>query len=172
MPFETGIPYMITYLATLIFVFLGVYVGAILAFISPEEMKPGKKYLRAFENTVLIFLILLLLYHYGANLILLILLGIASSVFMYFTSETSPINQIAYFLLGIAYYFSTKTIDLFITISALIFLYGLPLGSLYVAGKLKRSKKTLLSDILLNYGAFLVIAMLTNLTALYIITGK
>jgi hypothetical protein len=153
---------------TLIFVFLGVYVGALLAFISPEELKPGKSYFKAFENTLLVFILLILLYAYDAHIGVLILLGVAASIFLYYTTETTPMNQIAYFLLGIVFFFSTKTTDLFIVISAMIFLYGLPLGSLYVARRLKKSKKTILTDLLLNFGFFVIVAMMTNLVMLYI----
>ncbi|MBU2560730.1 MAG: hypothetical protein KKD17_00380 [Nanoarchaeota archaeon] len=159
---------MLTYIFTSLFVFLGVYAGALLAFIAPEELKPGRSYFRAFENTLLVFIVLILLYAYGAHLGVLILLGVAATVFLYFTSEESPVNQIAYFLLGIAYFFSTKSVDLFITVSSMIFLYGLPLGSLYVARKMKKSKRTILTDVLLNFGFFVIVALMTNLVVLYI----
>ncbi|MBW2972655.1 hypothetical protein KY359_06475 [Candidatus Woesearchaeota archaeon] len=166
--FETGVSYMLTYILTSLFVFLGVYVGALLAFIAPEELKPGRGYFRAFENTILVFIGLVLLYAYGAHLGVLILLGVSASVFLYFTSEESPVNQIAYFLLGIAYYFSTKSTDLFIVVSSMIFLYGLPLGSLYVSRKMKKGKKTVLTDVLLNFGFFVIVALMTNLILLYV----
>lgn len=159
---------MLTYMVTALFAFLGVYVGALLAFIAPEELKPGMTYFRAFENTLLVFLMMILLYAYEANIFVLILLGVSASIFLYYTKETTPVNQIAYFLLGIAFFFSTKTMDLFIVISTLIFLYGLPLGSIFVARRIKKSKKTLLTDILLNYGFFVIIALMTNLIALYV----
>ena len=168
MIFESGLSYMLTYVLTLICVFLGVYVGALLAFIAPEELKPGRNYFRAFENTLLVFIILILLYAYGAHLAVLILLGIALSIFLYYTTSTILVNQVAYLLLGIVFYFSLKTTDLFITISAMIFLYGLPLGSLYVAQVTKKSKKTILTDLLLNFGFFVVVALVTNLFALYL----
>ena len=168
MIFESGLSYMLTYVLTLICVFLGVYVGALLAFIAPEELKPGRNYFRAFENTLLVLIILILLYAYGAHLAVLILLGIVLSIFLYYTTGTILVNQIAYLLLGIVFYFSLKTTDLFITISAMIFLYGLPLGSLYVAQVTKKSKKTILTDLLLNFGFFVVVALVTNLLALYL----
>jgi len=166
--FDTGISYMITYIITALFVFCGVYVGALLAFIAPEELKPGRNYFRALMNALLVFLILVVLYGYGANLFVLILLGVAASIFMYFTSETSPINQVAYFLLGVAFYFSTATIDLFIVTASMIFLYGLPLGSLYVARRPKKSKVAILTDVLLNFGFFVIVALMTNLIMLYL----
>ncbi len=167
MVFETGISYMLTYGLTLLFSFLGVYVGALLAFISPEELKPGMGYFRALMNTVLVFIFLILLYAYGAHVAILILLGVVASIFLYYTTESTPVNQIAYFLLGIAFFFSAKSVDLFIVISSMIFIYGLPLGSLFVARKLKKSKRTILTDVLLNFGFYVIIALMTNLVVLY-----
>ncbi len=166
--FETGLSYMLTYILTSIFTFLGVYVGALLAFIAPEELKPGMNYFRAVENTLLVFIVLILLYAYGAHLLVLVLLGISASIFLYYTKERTPVNQIAYFLLGIAFFFATRSIDLFITISSMIFIYGLPLGSIFVARRIKKSKKTVLTDVLLNFGFFVIVALMTNLIVLYI----
>jgi hypothetical protein len=168
MIFSSASAYMLTYILTAVFSFLGVYVGALLAFIAPEELKPGKMYFKALMNTLLVFIVLILLYAYNANIFVLILLGILGSISLYYTSDTTPINQVAYFLLGIAFFFSVKTVDLFITISSMIFIYGLPLGSLFVAKRLKKSKKTLLTDIFLNFSFFLVLALMTNLIFLYV----
>jgi len=169
MIFESSAAYMVTYILTLVFAFMGVYVGALLAFIAPAEMKPGRTYFRAFANTILVFLIIILLYSYNAHLFVLILLGVAASIFLYYTNETTPINQIAYFCLGIAFYFSTLSKDLLIVTSTLIFLYGMPLGSLFVARRPKKSKRAVLTDVLLNFGFFIIVALMTNLIALYLI---
>jgi hypothetical protein len=99
----------------------------------------------------------------------LILLGVAASIFLYYTNETTPINQIAYFCLGIAFYFSTLSKDLLIVTATLIFLYGMPLGSLFVARRPKKSKRAVLTDVLLNFGFFIIVALMTNLIALYLI---
>ncbi|MBW2967105.1 hypothetical protein KY362_01325 [Candidatus Woesearchaeota archaeon] len=167
MLFGSGLSYMLTYICTLVFAFLGVYVGALLAYMAPDELKPGKLYFRALMNTILVLVPLFILYAYNANIFVLILLGVVATIFLYFTSETSPVNQVAYFLLGIAFFFSTRSVDLFIIVSALIFLYGLPLGSLYVSRRLKKSKRTVFTDMLLNFGLFVIIALMTNLVALY-----
>ncbi|MFH1063828.1 MAG: hypothetical protein V1729_01975 [Candidatus Woesearchaeota archaeon] len=168
MIFDTGLSYMVSYIVTTVFVFFGVYVGALLAFIAPEELAPGKLYFKALMNTLLVFIILILLHAYNANLFVLIFLGVVMSITLYYTHLTSPINQIAYFLLGIAFFFSTKSVELFITITSMIFIYGLPLGSLYVARRMKKSKKTLLADVFLNFSFFMVVSLMTNLIVLYI----
>ncbi|MBW2997194.1 hypothetical protein KY349_02520 [Candidatus Woesearchaeota archaeon] len=122
MVFEFSVSYMITYILTTVLAFSGVYVGALLALMAKEELKPGRAYLKAFENTLLVFIFLILLYSYDANIIVIILLGIVASVFLYLTTNKTPVNQIAYFLLGIALYFSTKSTDLFIMTATMIFL--------------------------------------------------
>lgn len=156
---------MMTYLVVLIVSFLGVYAGAILGFLAPKELKPGKNYFVGMMNTILVFAVVLLLYAYGAPLLLLALLGILLAVCLYMMTESTPINQIAFFLLGIALYFSTKSTDLFVGIAILIFLYGMPMGSLYVARHIKQSKSVLLSDILLKYFFYILVAIITHFVA-------
>jgi hypothetical protein len=45
----------------------------------------------------------------------------------------------------------------------------MPLGSLFVARRPKKSKRAVLTDVLLNFGFFIIVALMTNLVALYII---
>ena len=169
MVFEFSAAYMLTYFLTTLLAFSGVYAGASLALIAKEELVPGRTYLKAFENTLLVFIFLILLYSYGANIIAIILLGIVATVFLYLTTNRTPVNQIAYFLLGIALYFSTKTTDLFIMTATMIFLYGLPMGSLYVAKHLKKSRKTILTDLVLHFSLFIIVALMTNLIGMYVL---
>ena len=169
MVFEFSVSYMITYILTTVLAFSGVYVGALLALMAKEELKPGRAYLKAFENTLLVFIFLILLYSYDANIIVIILLGIVASVFLYLTTNKTPVNQIAYFLLGIALYFSTKSTDLFIMTATMIFLYGLPIGSIYVSRRLKKSKKTIFTDLILHFGLFVIVALMTNLIGMYMV---
>jgi hypothetical protein len=156
---------MLMYLGALLVAFSGIYFGAVLGFMAYKEIKPGRHYLMGLENTLLIFIILMVLNAYGAPILLLALLGVALAVFLFMTTANTPVNQIAYFLLGIAFYFSTKTTELFVMTAILIFLYGLPLGSLYVARHEKQSKGVILSDILLKYFFFILAAIITHFIA-------
>lgn len=162
---------MIVYLITLIISFLGLFVGATLAFIAPKELVPGRKYFLGMQNAMLVFIICLLLYAYGAPMLLLGVLAFALSLTLYFTTDTTPINQIAYFLLGIIFYFSTKTTDVFVATAILIFLYGLPLGTLYVDRHIKESRAVIMSDMLLKYFLFIVLALLTHILANKVMTS-
>ena len=91
-----------------------------------------------------------------------------SFVVLYFLPQKPWLDQVFYFLLAIVFFMSTKNMDLFIANSAMIFLYGLPLGSNYVERNEKKSKKTLMADTFLAYGAFIIIALVVNLLVLYV----
>ena len=160
---------MLTYFLTLLCVFFGVYVGVILAFIASEELKNGKKYFRGMMDALVGFILALLLYFYGVNLYLIIIVSLSTVILLYLLHTHHMVEQIVYFLLGIVFLFSAKQTELFIANSAMIFLFGLPLGSNYVERNIKKSKKTILSDVFLVYGAFVVIALLANLIRLQIV---
>jgi hypothetical protein len=57
----------------------------------------------------------------------------------------------------------SPTLDLLLATAILIFLYGLPLGSIYVARHIKETKFVILTDILLKYFFFIILGLLTHL---------
>ncbi len=158
----------LTYFSTLIFVFLGIFIGVILAFIAPEELKVGRKYFRGMMDAIYGFVFGLLLYYYNVDVFLCIFLGLAIALLVYFMPRWRWVDPVSYYLLGLLFLLSTKVTDLFIVNSALIFLYGLPLGSRYVEENPTKGRTTLLSDVFLTYGAFLIVALVANLFALYV----
>jgi len=159
----------ITYLITLIFTFFGVYAGVFLAFISPEELKAGKRYFKGMMHTVTAVAFTVLTYFYTNSMMIAVLLGLVILVTLYFLPHEGIIDQIVYYMLGVMFFFSAKYPELFMSTSALIFLYGLPLGSNYVEENPKQSKTTQMSNVFLKYGAFVVIGLLTNLVYLYMV---
>ncbi|MFC1722860.1 hypothetical protein ACFL0V_01860 [Nanoarchaeota archaeon] len=154
------------YFFTLIVVFLGIYVGALLAYLSPEELKGGKKYFRGMMHTLVAIAIGLLVFHFGP-VVLAIAIGILVIFMLYMLPDSAPVDQILYILMGFVFLASTRSQDLFIAIAAIIFLIGLPLGSRYVERHPKKSKDTVAADILLIYGGFLVIALISYIGYLY-----
>ncbi|NQU79016.1 hypothetical protein HQ545_04580 [Candidatus Woesearchaeota archaeon] len=166
--FESGITYMLTYIFTAFLTFTGLFGGLILAYMAAEELKPGKKYFLGLAHTIMVFIPLTILYSYGVHIALLVLLAISTIVFLYRTQKIDMVGTIAYYLLGIAFFFGTRSEELFIMTASMIFLLGLPLGSLFVAERIKESRKAVVTDMFLKYGLFLVVAFLTNLIALYV----
>ncbi|MBI4738913.1 hypothetical protein HY772_05115 [Candidatus Woesearchaeota archaeon] len=155
------------YFLALAFSFLGLYVGAVLAFISPEELKGGFNYFQALQAACIILVTIFMLRAFDAPLPLLIISGIVTATALYFLQKT-PISQISYYLFGFAFFFSSFDHELFTIIVSLIFLFGIPAGTLFAFRHFNKGLRAVLGDILLNYGVFLVVALIANLTAIFV----
>jgi hypothetical protein len=149
----------VNYISTSIFVYLGLLFGAILAYISKEELKSGKKYFILTQKIILLLIIISLLFYYNfgflINLLLLTVLIILLSIFYYKKIHIVNYSKTIYLLLGVIFYLSSFNINLFIINSSLTFLYGFPTGSLLINLKKKNYFK-----ILLNHISFVIIALL------------
>ncbi len=111
---------------------LGLAGGYLLGRIVKEELKSGEKYFRLIGRFVLSLIILAYLYFLSAYKILqFILFALAITVFI--TTKIRevkpdlPATKWVYLVLGLIFYLSPKHI---ILIGALIFMYGLPVGTL------------------------------------------
>jgi len=158
----------LTYFGTLFIVFLGVYAGVFLAFIAPEELKAGRRYFRGLMHAIAGFIVGLLIHAYFLNIYIAIMMGALTVTTLYLLPDRNLVNQLVYFAFGLAYLFSTKTETLFLLVSALIFLYGMPLGSIYVENN-QKSKATILSDVFLAYATFIVVALFSNLVIMQLL---
>jgi hypothetical protein len=106
---------------------LGYLLGVGLAYIAPEELKPGKKHLQFLEKGFFVLTFLPIIYFFGQSfwvLLPLALMGVF--LFMKFTYR-------AYVAFGVflIWFFVIRANDMVILLEAsAIFLYGLPVGSL------------------------------------------
>ena len=153
---------MIDYILTLIVSFLGVFLGGILALISPEELKPGKKYFKIVGWAVLIALLALSLYF--SQIIWFILIAVLILFLKVFNRE--------YPALAFVLFFSFFADFLFIAAS-MIFIYGLPLGTLQasekIKGKITRKKiKHLISFIAKNNIAYIIFGLILSILIFFI----
>jgi hypothetical protein len=162
--------HVLKYFITLVITFLGLYAGAALAFIAPEELKSGKNYFKAILSGIIVITVTYTLYYFNAPISILIVLGIFLAALLYFL-RTAPVGPIAYYLSGFMFFFSSLQEGLLLPISSLIFLFGIPAGTLYAYRHLERGWRVVFGDILLNYGLFLVVAMLANLFAVFIVAS-
>ncbi len=107
-------------------VFLGFFVGVLLARVSPEEMAPGKGYFAWLVRAVVLMVVASLVYFAGFG-ILGLLLGL---VFGFFVREY-------YFALGMAVAMSfIVSEEAFFLVGALGFLFGIVYGTLsYATGR-------------------------------------
>lgn len=127
---------LINQIITIIIIFLGFPIGIILAKLSPEEMKKGKKYFKVIQTTLMVF-ILFFLFNYF-NLSILISLPITLIVFFLLFYWPKEKSFLFYLILPLIIYFSKINPNLFALQSSLIFIFGLVTGSL--SSKVKNKK--------------------------------
>ncbi len=111
---------MIDYFLTLTIAFAGVFAGGLLAIISPEELKPGEKYWKILKWVLLAVIITVLFYF--SQLIIYAIIITALLVYLKIINREYPALAFVFFL-------SAYEGFLFIA-SSLIFIYGLPAGTL------------------------------------------
>ncbi|MCK5107338.1 MAG: hypothetical protein KAQ83_01305 [Nanoarchaeota archaeon] len=114
---------------------LGYPIGRILAKISPEEMPTGKKYFHLIKSFMLAFILFFFLYYYQINIYLIVI----CSVIIFLLNLYVRINSLIFypfFIVGL--YLVQNNMFSLATISSLIFLFGLPAGSLGLKIKNKR----------------------------------
>ena len=125
---------MIQYIFTAVVVFLGLVIGLIIAHFAKEELKPGKKYFVLLQRLLVLIIAGVFMYSFHTRIyIIIIALFILSTLIYQFEISLS----IYYIIFGVLYFFSPEPL----TISALMFLFGLPSGALFYSDK----KEVLLS---------------------------
>lgn len=135
--------------------FSGLWFGAMLAFISPEEMKPGRKYFELAIKLVFIAIAVLLAVFLGKENILL------SAIFVLFCIAfvLYPPKRYIYPLLGIFFYISARDAALFPLTAGLIFVLGLPKGSLFAHEHNGMRKMRIIRKILICHCFFFILAL-------------
>ena len=157
----------INYFLASIISYLGIALGIILAYIAPEEQKPGKKYFAILKYVFFISILAFLLSFYYKNIFLVLFATASFIVFLSLNKNLifrsfKKINEITdtnksliiYTILAIIFYLSSKNTNLFIIESSLIFLYGAANASL-----LLNMKKKNYPEILLKHILFVIAAM-------------
>jgi len=130
--------------------FLGLIFGGMLAVISPEEMKKGEKWFRALRGIVLSALFIAFAFLVLPNFLVLLIGGLIGFAIATLFSKI-------YFYLGIGLMVSFLTFinDYIVLIASLIFIFGLPEGTLRV-GRLKNKNWTTLKRLSFNSIFFIV----------------
>jgi len=148
------------FLASLIS-FFGLILGIILILIALEEQKPGKKYFIYLQNLFFILAIFFYLFYLKINLFIVFL--IISLLIIYFLKikikDNFKKSQNMYVFLAIIFFFSLKDGNLFLIEAVLIFLFGVPTGSLLFDKKKKNYFKVVLRNavfLVVGCGLFLI----------------
>ena len=125
---------------------IGLILGRVLAWIAKEEIRPGKNYFLILQKALFCAAVILLMFLNRTNVHYMWIGALVIFVYLYYYKKIS--SEIVYGVLGLVFYLSVKT-EYFLIASSLIFLYGLPTGTL-----LKDKKK-----IALNLLLFLLVAV-------------
>ena len=134
----------------------GLFVGLILAIIAKEELKSGKKYFLFLQKLLLLLIFIFLLIFIGLNYISVLL--IFMFIMISLLKRKKEFNELpyTYIILAVVFYLSSKKLNPYIIESSLIFLYGIPTGTLLT----EKSKKKSIINILKNVGFILITIIL------------
>ena len=138
--------------------FLGLPSGIFLAFAAKEELKIGKRYFLLMQNILLVLILFFLMEHLRADIYLTVLISITLLVLLFYFNNgenTKKLPIAVYPALAVVFYLSSKNTNLFLLESALIFMYGLPAGSLVID-----LKKKDYAAVILKHISFVVVALL------------
>ena len=118
--------------------FLGLLIGIFLIRIAPEEQKPLKKYFIISRRLLLLLIFAFIFFYFIRNnfyILALIIFFIFALFVEYKTKDLLRKSAISYAVLGILFFFSLQSSNLFVIESSLILLYGVPTASLMHNGK-------------------------------------
>jgi len=134
----------------------------LLIFLASEEKKPGKRYFVLIQNIVLTFIITSLLFFYGLNMYVVVIISVI--VYLLTRYIKNPKRTYAvYPLIGIFFYIVWADKIFLIILASLTFVYGLVTAFLQVSVKEKKS----ISRVLFKHSTFLVTALLPLLISYF-----
>lgn len=131
----------ITYLLASIVSYLGLLAGVIQVKMAPEEQNPGKKYFILLKKIIFFLMIALLLAYYRINFVFSLLVLLFLGIIIVSGKMKLEKYVLAYLLLGIIFFLSSKIINLLVIESVLIFIYGMSSASLVYNLKKKNYKE-------------------------------
>ena len=147
----------INYLIISLISFFGLILGIILVLIAPEEQKTGKKYFILLQDLFFILSITLFLSFFRVNIIFIFFVMLLFIIIRLKIKIRNNFKkaELMYLILAFIFFLSLRNIDLFLIESVLIFLFGMPTGSLLFSKRKRNYLKVVFKNII-----FLVIASL------------
>ncbi len=116
----------------LIVSYFGLYVGVMLGINSPEELTPGKKYLQLGKDALFFILVLTVIYLMREEWPSLLLLFITYIFFRVVHKRWTFHLQEFYVVAAVLLLMTSKDPSAVFLLASIVFLYGLPAGSLLV----------------------------------------
>jgi len=151
---------LLIYLILLLLVFLGVFVGLLIGFLADEELKPGRKYFDWLRHGVFIAILIIFFFNNPSWLLILII-----ALLIIAFSFSRHRETLYYYALAVIFFLSARY-NGFTFIAPLIFLYGLPLGSIYLYNHIKERKPRIILHLFYKYAGFLINGIILGLLGL------
>ncbi|MBW2990185.1 hypothetical protein KY348_00600 [Candidatus Woesearchaeota archaeon] len=153
---------LLTYLILLVLVFLGLFLGLLIGYATKEELKPGKRYFDILKHGLFIAILIVF---FVKNWSVLFVVVIAALIIIFSFSRYR--ETLYYYALAVVFFISWR-FNGFALLAPLIFLYGFPVGSIYLHNHLKQKKKKIILGMLEQYVGFLITGVLLGLLGLVI----
>lgn len=153
---------MLDYFLLLLISFLSLLFGVFIGYLTIEELKPGLKYLTVLKRLILAAL-LIMFWIKSTNPILTLIIAI-----IFLLCSLSKHREKLYYSAFALMLFLSWILGFVGESSLLIFLYGLPTGSIYLYEHIKsfKDKKKILTGLFTEYFFFLIIGLVLGALAL------
>ena len=142
------------YALSAVIAFSGVLAGAVLASRTPEELPAAEKYLPRLQQVILIAITGFFVYSFRPGILIAVLL---SGLAFFMILLRPKLNY--YPFLAVIFFLSGQNAPGLFAVSALVFLYGLPTGSLYFIKNRNAGMPEILKKTALKCGVFLLISL-------------
>ena len=162
---------LLNYIVLLIIVFLGLFIGLLISYMTKEELKPGNKYFEILRHALFIAIIVIFFVKYPSIPLILI-----TAVLIIILSFSKHRETLYYYALAWIFFISWQYDYViykgatygFILLAPLIFLYGFPIGSIYLYNhiKEKNKKKKIILGMFRQYVGFLIVGIILGLLGL------
>jgi hypothetical protein len=132
--------------------FLGLAGGMFLAYSNRDELKPGRRYLVFAQKAIWALIIILTALAYQLPLYAVIIILIFTVLPFFDRKQVHAPSM--YLLQGIIFYLSAESVNLLAANASLIFLFGLPSGTLIKADENGKIRKGFVKGLAKNLGFF------------------
>ena len=151
---------LLSYIILLIIIFFGLFIGLLIGYMAKEELKPGKKYFDILKHALFIA-ILVVFFVKNPSVVFIIFIAVLVIIF----SFSRKWETLYYYALAVIFFLSWHY-NGFALLAPLIFLYGFPIGSIYLYNHIKKKKKQVILGLLKQYVGFLVVGIILGLLGL------
>ena len=140
----------------LVIIFSGLIIGMVLGFIAKEELKPGRKYLELLQKFLIAAIFIISIFYSKHIALSIVLVGIIVYLILF---KFSFNDIFTYGVFGFIYFIFADNLNTLILLSSLMFLHGLPIGSLMTEEMYKQGYKEIIRNIIYRYVWIIIVGM-------------